>query len=117
MLRRTRAERVCGSSYTTSTRGATPDGHAGGVRERPTDGSGIPPPQYASSIDGCTHLTEESASLEKTTALARRQYWLSLYESAVAARDENVAAQALRFVQEYDAFLTLIESEAQSQGG
>jgi hypothetical protein len=43
--------------------------------------------------------------------LARRQYWHELYERAIAAHDQRTAAEAMRFVQEYDAFIALIDGK------
>jgi hypothetical protein len=51
----------------------------------------------------------EEISLEKRAALARRDYWQGQYEAALAAADKEAAANALRFVQEYDAFISLID--------
>ncbi len=56
-------------------------------------------------------MSEDRTSLEKSAALARRQYWQRVYESALADHDEHAAAAALRFVQEYDAFIALLERE------
>lgn len=56
-------------------------------------------------------MENDDASLEKSTALIRRQYWQQVYEAALAANAEAAAAQALRLVQEYDAFLALLERE------
>jgi hypothetical protein len=53
----------------------------------------------------------EPLGLEKRAALARRQYWHELYESAIAAHDQRTAAEAMRFVQEYDAFIALIDGK------
>ena len=58
-------------------------------------------------------MEEETIGLEKRAALARRKYWQELYESAVEAKDARAAAEALRFVMEYDAFLALIDSKKQ----
>ena len=56
-------------------------------------------------------VSEDGMSLEKSTALARRQYWQNVYDSAVANQDATAAAEALRFVKEYDAFVALLERE------
>jgi hypothetical protein len=53
-------------------------------------------------------MGEEDLSLEQRAALARRQYWQDQYEAALAADDKEGAANALRFVQEYDAFLAIL---------
>jgi hypothetical protein len=50
----------------------------------------------------------QTVSLQKRAALARRTYWQDLYESAVQAKDATAAAEALRFVMEYDVFLALL---------
>jgi hypothetical protein len=55
----------------------------------------------------------EEISLEKRAALARRQYWQEQYEAALAADDKDGTANALRFVQEYDAFVALIDCKEQ----
>ena len=51
----------------------------------------------------------EGISLEKRAALARRDYWQVQYEAALAAQDKEAAANALRFVQEYDAFIAILD--------
>ena len=56
---------------------------------------------------------EEVVSLEKRAAQARRDYWQEQYEAALAAENKDAAASALRFVQEYDAFLALIDCKQQ----
>jgi hypothetical protein len=48
-------------------------------------------------------------SLEQQAALARRQYWQEQYDAALANDDKDAAANALRFMEEYDAFLALLE--------
>jgi hypothetical protein len=58
-------------------------------------------------------MGEDGVSLEKRSALARRKYWQELYEGAVEAKDARAAAEALRFVVEYDAFLALLDSKEQ----
>jgi hypothetical protein len=52
---------------------------------------------------------EETKSLEKRAAEARRQYWQEQYEAALAAQDKDGTANALRFVQEYDAFIAMLD--------
>jgi hypothetical protein len=54
-------------------------------------------------------MGEEPVSLERRAALARRQYWQEQYEAALAVEDKDAAANALRFVQEYDSFIALID--------
>jgi hypothetical protein len=56
-------------------------------------------------------MEQESVSLEKRAALARRKYWQELYEGAVRAKDARAAAEALRFVVEYDTFIAMLDSE------
>jgi hypothetical protein len=56
---------------------------------------------------------EDWTSLEKRAALARRKYWQGQYEAALAAQDSDAAATALRFVQEYDAFLAMSDAREQ----
>jgi hypothetical protein len=53
----------------------------------------------------------QSLSLEKRAALARRQYWQEQYESALEVADKEAAANALRFVQEYDGLLRFWTAE------
>ena len=55
-------------------------------------------------------MAKEPISLEHTSANARRTYWQSVYESAVAAGDAQVAACALRYVVEYDTLIALIKA-------
>jgi hypothetical protein len=55
----------------------------------------------------------EPISLEKRAALARRQYWQDQYEATLAAEDKDGAANALRFVQEYDAFIAILDCKTQ----
>jgi hypothetical protein len=55
----------------------------------------------------------EGISLEKRAAQARRDYWQGQYEAALSADDKDAAANALRFVQEYDALLALIDCKPQ----
>ena len=65
-------------------------------------------------------MPEDSAepiSLEKRAALARRQYWQEVYEAALAAHDQRTSAEAMRFVQEYDALLALIDCKPVGGGG
>ncbi len=50
--------------------------------------------------------------LQKRAALARRQYWQEVYEAALAAHDERTAAEAMRFVKEYDALISLIDAKS-----
>ena len=59
-------------------------------------------------------MENDDVALEKSAALIRRQYWQRVYEAALAANAEAAAAQALRLVQEYDAFLALLEREGGS---
>ena len=56
-------------------------------------------------------MSEEFVSLERRSAEARRNYWKSQYEEALSIGDKDGAATALRFVQEYDAFIALISTK------
>jgi hypothetical protein len=49
--------------------------------------------------------------LERRSAESRRSYWKSQYEEALASGDKDAAATALRFVQEYDAFIAMISTK------
>ena len=53
--------------------------------------------------------TGERRSLGRRAAQARRDYWRAQYEQALAVGDKEAAANALRFVQEYDAFMDLMK--------
>ena len=52
---------------------------------------------------------EERRSLGRRAAQARRDYWHRQYEEALALQDNEAAGNALRFVQEYDAFMDLMK--------
>ena len=54
---------------------------------------------------------EERRSPGRRAAQARRDYWHEQYESALAVGDKDGAASALRFVQEYDAFMALMKCD------
>ena len=56
-------------------------------------------------------MSEEPASFEKTVALERRQYWQRVYQNALDANDQSTAAQAQRFMTEYDEFIRQIDTE------
>ena len=56
-------------------------------------------------------MSEESVSFEKAVALERRHYWQHVYQTALDGNDEATAAQAQRFVQEYDEFIKQIDAE------
>jgi len=47
-------------------------------------------------------MSEESANLERGLAVERLAYWQNVYKSALAANDDATAAQAQRFVKEYE---------------
>ena len=51
----------------------------------------------------------EEIPLEKRAALARRQYWQEQYDAALEKQDQDAAANALRFVHEYDAFIAILD--------
>jgi len=53
--------------------------------------------------------TGERRSLGRRAAQARRDYWRTQYEQALAAGDKEAAASALRFVQEYESFMDLMK--------
>jgi phage shock protein A len=55
----------------------------------------------------------DGISLERRAAQARRDYWQRVHESALSAGDKEAAANALRFVQEYDSLLAMIERKLQ----
>ena len=59
-------------------------------------------------------MSEESASFEKSVALERRAYWQNVYEAALAANDDDTAAQALRFVKEYEAYIAALDQQERS---
>jgi hypothetical protein len=59
-------------------------------------------------------MSDEPVGLEKSAAEARRKYWQDVYEAASRDGDENAAAQALRYVRQYEAFLALLENEGGS---
>lgn len=54
---------------------------------------------------------EERRGLARRAAQARRDYWQDQYEATLAAGDKEGAANALRFVQEYDAFMILMKCD------
>ena len=56
-------------------------------------------------------MSDEFVSLERRAAEARRNHWRLQYEEALAATDKDAAATALRFVQEYDAFIAMISTK------
>jgi hypothetical protein len=53
--------------------------------------------------------SREPLSPEKRAALNRRKYWQEQYEAALRVEDKVAAANALRFVQEYDAFIAILD--------
>jgi len=56
-------------------------------------------------------VSDDFISLERRSAESRRSYWKSQYEEALASGDKDAAATALRFVQEYDAFIAMISTK------
>jgi hypothetical protein len=58
-------------------------------------------------------MSDESLSFERTVALERREYWERVYQNALETNDESAAAQAQRFVQEYDEFIRQLDLEHQ----
>ena len=54
---------------------------------------------------------DERRGLGRRAAQARRDYWQGQYEAALKEGHKDAAANALRFVQEYDAFMMLMKCE------
>ena len=56
-------------------------------------------------------MIDELPELDKSAALARLEYWRNVYAAASATNDENTAAMALRYIQQYERLLEAADDD------